>query len=150
MTWNAGGWFGGQLGATVWMLVAGISTAVRDLPAGMIVILLFAVASVIGIVLWVSRKLSCYAPTQLLIAIAGVCGLLTVSFLEGKNTLTQMQAGEQVSALSIYWIVGLVFGGLMLIFYLRFGRGASGPEAESKNGLIGGGPANAPPVPSLL
>jgi len=128
MYWNAGGWFGGQIGATAWMLVAGILTAIRDFPIGMLVVVLFAIPNVVGVTLWLSRKLSCYASTQFLIGVSGVCGLVTVHVLESANAWMQMQAGGQVSAQSSYWIIGLVYGGLMLMFYIRFGRGGNGPE----------------------
>ncbi|MCU7810732.1 MAG: hypothetical protein KZQ77_05780 [Candidatus Thiodiazotropha sp. (ex Notomyrtea botanica)] len=127
MNWNAGGWFGGQVGATVWMLVAAVLTAIRDLSMGMVVFLLFAVPNIIGLMLWLSRKLSCYASTQIIIGISGVCGLATVYVLERANAWMQMQTGGQVSAQSSYWIIGLVFGGLMLMFYLRFGRDGNEP-----------------------
>ncbi|MDH3376255.1 MAG: hypothetical protein OER87_00965 [Gammaproteobacteria bacterium] len=129
MNWNFGGWFGGQLGATVWMLVAGILTAIRDFPVGMFVVLLFAIPNVVGVVLWQSRRLSCYASTQLLIGVAGICGLVTVYALEKANTWMQMQTGGQVSAQSSYWIIGLVYGGLILMFYVRFGRDGNRPQA---------------------
>jgi hypothetical protein len=74
---NAGGWFGGQIGATVWMFVAGALTAFRDVPTGMVVVLLFAIPNGIDFVLWQNRKLSCYASAQLLIGISGVCGFPT-------------------------------------------------------------------------
>jgi hypothetical protein len=129
MYWNAGGWFGGQIGATVWMLVAAVLTAMRDLSTGMFVLLLFVVPNAIGLLLWLSRKLSCYASTQILIGVSGVCGLVTVYVLDSANAWMQMQTGGQVSAVSSYWIIGLVFGGLMLMFYFRFGRGRNGPVA---------------------
>lgn len=128
MHWNAGGWFGGQIGATAWMLIAGILTAVRDLPTGVMVIALFAAANIVGVVLWVSRRRSCYASTQILIGISGACGLATVYLLEQANAWTRIQTGTQISALSSYWLIGLVFGGLMLIFHLRFGRSDKGPD----------------------
>ncbi len=129
MNWNVGGWFGGQLGATVWMLVAGMLTAIRDFPIGMFVVLLFAIPNVIGIVLWLSRKFSCYVSTQLIIGVSGVCGLVTVYALENANAWMQMQTGAQVSAQSSYWIIGLVYGGLILMFYVRYGRVRNGPKA---------------------
>lgn len=129
MNWNVGGWFGGQLGATVWILVAGILTAIRDLPTGVFVVLLFAIPNVVGVVLWLSRKLSCYASTQVLIGISGTCGLVTVYALENANAWEQIQTGGQVSAQSSYWIIGLVYSGLMLMFYVGFGRPGNRPEA---------------------
>ncbi len=128
MHWNAGGWFGGQVGATLWMLVAGILTAVRDLTTGLIVVCLFVSANVVGLFLWVSRKLSCYASTQIMVGFSGICGLSTVLILDRANGWEQIQSGGQISADSSYYLIGLVYIGLMLMFYLRFGRGRNKPK----------------------
>lgn len=122
MSWNRGGWFGSQIGGTVWMLAAGILAAIRDPQTGMIVITLFSIPNIIGTALWVTRELSCYASTQIVIGASGVCGLAAVYFLERANTWMQIQSGSQIAAQSSYWTIGLVFGGLMLVFYFRFGR----------------------------
>ena len=129
MNWYASAWFGGQLGATVWMLVAGILTAIRDFPIGLFGVMRVALPNVIGIVLWLSRKFSCYASTQLLIGFSGLCGLLTVNVLENANAWMQIQTGGQVSAQSSYWIIGMVYGGLILLFYVRYGRVKNEPKA---------------------
>ena len=129
MNWNIGGWFGAQFGATAWMLIAGILTAIRDFPIGVLVLLLFAIPNVVGVVLWLSRRFSCYVSTQLLIGVAGVCALVTVYVLENANAWMQMQTGGQISAQSSHWIIGLVYGGLILMFYIRFGRGRNRSKA---------------------
>ncbi len=129
MRWNAAGWFGGQIGATLWILVAGVLTAIRDISTGMIAVLLFAIPNAIGLMLWHRRRLTCYASTQLLIASAGICSLLTVHLLQRAGAWRQIQSGGSVSATSTYWIFGVVFVGLMIIFYLRFGRSNNRPEA---------------------
>ena len=129
MNWNIGGWFGGQIGATVWMLVAGILTAVRDFQTGMFVVLLFAIPNIIGLILWLSHKFSCYLSTQLLIGVSGLCGLVAVYVLDKANVWMEIQSGEQISAQSTYWIIGLVYVGLMLMFYFRFGLARKGPKA---------------------
>lgn len=126
MQWNAGGWFGGQLGGTVWMLIAAVLAGIRNVPAGLVCLALFAIPNLIGLVLWRGRKLSCYASMQLLIAACGVCGLLAVYVLEKANTWTQIQTGPAVSAGSTYWLITAVYGGLLLLFYLQFGRGNRG------------------------
>lgn len=129
MNWNVGGWFGAQFGATVWILVSGILTAIQDFQTGMFVILLFAIPNIFGLILWLSRKFSCYVSTQLLTGISGICGLITVYLLDRAEVWMQIQTGGQVSAHSTYWIIGLVYTGLMLMFYFRFGRSRSGPKA---------------------
>ncbi|KAA3628962.1 MAG: hypothetical protein DWQ09_06240 [Proteobacteria bacterium] len=70
MHWNAGGWFGAQIGATVWMLVAAVLTAIRDPSTGVVVLLLFVVPNVIGLMLWLSRKFSCSCSTSALVEVA--------------------------------------------------------------------------------
>lgn len=129
MQWNAGGWFGGQIGATAWMFVAGVLTATKNLPAGMFVVLLFSISNIIGLILWYRRNLSCYKSTQLLLVISGICGLLTVYALEKANSWTQIQAGGSVSALSTYFIISSVVLGLMVMFHVRFGRYENKPKS---------------------
>ncbi len=129
LRWNAGGWFGGQVGATAWILVSGILTAGRDLTTGMVVVQLFVIPNVIGVVLWLSRKFSCYASTQILIGVAGVCGLAAVYILERAHAWSYIQTGGQVSAQSACWLIALIVSGLLLMCYLRFGRGSRCSEA---------------------
>ena len=128
MQWNAGGWFGGQIGATCWMLIAGILTAVKDLTTGSIVIGFFLLANLVGWLLWQTRRFSCYASTQLLIAISGAFGLLAVYVLERGGVWEEIQAGRPASTVSTYGVIALTFGGLLVFFYLRFGRDAGEVE----------------------
>ena len=39
--WNAGGWFGGQIGGTAWMLVAGV--------LGLAILVCFLIPNVVGV-----------------------------------------------------------------------------------------------------
>jgi hypothetical protein len=66
---------------------------------------------------------------QILIGICGTGSLAAVYVLERANAWLQIQAGGQVAAESSYLRTGLVFAGLMLMFYLRFGREGKGTEA---------------------
>jgi hypothetical protein len=124
LRWDLGAWFGTQLGATAWMLVGGLLAAAHDLAAGGIALLLFAVPNAVGIGLWRSRRLSCYASTQILAASAGACGLLCVYALDRAGLWERIQVGSQVGAGWSYGVIALVFGVMMLVFHLRFGRGA--------------------------
>jgi len=54
--WNAGGWFGGQLGGTVWLLLLGILLLGIDVIAALGVLLCFAGANAIGTWLWSRRR----------------------------------------------------------------------------------------------
>lgn len=122
MNWNAGGWFGSQLGGTAWMLVAGALAAAIEPLSGLVVLGLFALPNVLGTLLWWRRTFSCYASMQVLVAAAGVCSLLAVAVLERSGVWGQIQTGGRVSAGASYWIICLAFAGVILMLYLRFGR----------------------------
>ena len=122
MEWNSSGWFGSQLGGTAWILVAAILSSVQELSTGLLLLAVFAIPNVVGLVLWRRRSLSCYAATQLLLAIMGLCGLLAIYLLERSNDWERIQTGASISASSAYFIVAAVIGILMITFYFRFGR----------------------------
>ena len=124
LRWNAGGWFGSQVGATAWIGVAAALTAFQDLRTGLALLALFAVPNVIGLWLWRRRdRTSAYAGTQVLIASAGAAGLGAIAVLDNRALWEEIQRGGTVSAGSTYLIVVLVVAVLMLVTYLRFGRG---------------------------
>ena len=130
LQWNAGGWFGSQLGGTAWMLVAALLTTFQDLVTGLILLAVFAVPNAVGSVLWTRRKsTSCYAATQLLLFLIGVFGLLAVYVLEHRHLWESIQTGGTVSAGSAYVTVVAVVAILMVVFYFRFGRDSKGSDA---------------------
>ncbi|MDA8020363.1 MAG: hypothetical protein MPN21_23235 [Thermoanaerobaculia bacterium] len=104
------------------MLVAGVLTIFRDVPTGLLVVALFAVPNIVGWMLWKTRRFSCYASTQIVIAMAGVFGLLSIYLLTAAGVWYEIQSGPPASPFETYGIIVLVFGGLMVMFYLRFGR----------------------------
>lgn len=126
MEWNASGWFGAQLGSSVWILVAAGLSAVRDVSTGVVLFGIFAVPNVVGYLLWRGKKLSCYAATQFLIGLMGIFSLLAVYVLDRGELWREIQSGASISAQSGYFLVGAVFAILMLVFYVRFARGRDG------------------------
>ena len=122
MQWTPGGWFGGQLGATAWIGLAALLSAARDPATGLILLVLFAAPNALGLWLWRTRRLSCYASTQVLIASVGVFGVLAVLVLESGGSWEQIQSGGAVSAMSACAVVAAAAAALMVMFYLRFGR----------------------------
>ncbi len=123
LEWNLGGWFGGQLGGTLWILVAAVLSAVRDLETGALVLVTFLIPNIIGTILWRRRdRLSCYIAIQMLLPLVGVFSLLAVYILDSSNQWLAIQSGGSVSAMSTYGLIILVVALLMLVFYFRFGR----------------------------
>ena len=123
MHWNAGGWFGAQLGGSLWILIAGVLALRLDTQAGISAIVLFGAANGLGSFLWTRRDgLSAYAGIQLLLALVGTAGLAAVYVLERAGIFEAIQVGARVSAQSMYVVLIVVITALMLLFYLRFGR----------------------------
>ena len=131
LQWNAGGWFGGQLGGTCWMLVAAVLISIKDLSTGAIVFVLFLVPNLLGTYLWSQRaKIEVYPAMQILLLVLGGVSMATVYVLERRAHWEAMQSGAVVRSSSMYLLIPCLIGGLMLMFYLqhRRGRKKRGPQ----------------------
>ena len=132
MQWNIGGWLGGQLGGSVWMLVAGLLSFSEDPVAAGIVIVLFALANLIGTMLWRRReRLSPYAAIQMLLPVLGIFGLAAVFVLDRAGIYERIQIGGTISAQATYPAIVLVVALLMLVSYSRFGRRSQNKDESS-------------------
>ncbi|MEZ5066007.1 MAG: hypothetical protein R3B81_14835 [bacterium] len=116
MQWNAGGWFGAQLGCTCWMLVAGLLAARHHLSTGLLTLGLFALPNVVGLALWFGRKLSVYASIQTLVLTAGLCGVAAVWVLDRGGVWSTIQTGGQVSTTSTYGMLAGTVVFLLILF----------------------------------
>jgi hypothetical protein len=76
LRWNAGGWFGSQLGGTCWLLVGAVVLAPRAPGVAAVWLAGFVVANAIGSWLWRRRdRLRPYPALQLLLLACGLSGL---------------------------------------------------------------------------
>ena len=123
MQWNLGGWLGGQLGGSAWMLVAGLLSFSTNPTTALTVIILFALTNLIGAVLWAQRnRLSPYVAIQILLPVLGVFGFAAVFVLDRAGIYETIRIGGTISARLTYIVIILVVIALMLMFYSRFGR----------------------------
>jgi hypothetical protein len=78
--WNAGGWFGSQIGGSVWMLFCGLSLLFSDSFSSLVCLGSFAFVNAVGCYLWQRReKLDPYAGLQrLFFTLALVCTTMSV------------------------------------------------------------------------
>jgi hypothetical protein len=77
--WNAGGWFGSQLGGTAWMLVGAAVLAPQTPWVAAWWAACCALANAVGTSLWLRRgRVRPYPATQALLAACGVAGPLAV------------------------------------------------------------------------
>jgi hypothetical protein len=80
--WNAGGWFGSQLGGTLWMLVGAMVILPHAPEVAGIWSVCFAVANTIGSWTWSRRdRFRPYPAIQALLLACGVSGLLACAAL---------------------------------------------------------------------
>ncbi len=115
---------GGQLGGSLWMLVAGALAFPLNMAAAAEVVALFLIANLIGFGLWRCRtRLSPYAGFQTLVLILGIIGLSAVFVLDRAGIYEAIQVGGAISAETTYATIVLVVVALMTMFFFRFGRG---------------------------
>src|SRR5215813_10485357 len=72
-TWNARGWFGGQIGATIAMLIEGLLILRRDLLSGVVCLGGWLVLNALGLFLWSRRdRWSAYQGIQAFMGVLSV------------------------------------------------------------------------------
>ena len=110
--WSRSGWFGGQLGATVWPLLLGVGVSTQVAGLGALLIVLAVAPNLVGFALWRRREtLAPYPAIQILLAVCGLCMMLAMVCVSA--------AGLSANALGMpAWIL-LLYPGLMLAFHLR-------------------------------
>ncbi len=117
-SWNRGGWLGGQVGGSCWMLVAGLLSIPANLNAAIAVLGLFALANFLGWLVWRRREsLSPYKGLQMLIPILGASGIAAVYVLDGAGIYESIQVGASVTASETVAILIGVVVVLMIMFW---------------------------------
>lgn len=111
--WNRGGWFGSQLGATLWLALLGGLLLAQSQSVGALLVLCAAVPNLVGLALWRRRhSVSPYPAIQCLVAACGLGALVAMLGLRAAG-VAQSPAGMPSS-----WFL-LMYPGLMLAFHLQ-------------------------------
>jgi len=118
-SWNAGGWFGSQLGCTLWLLILGFVLLSKDSIAAVVCLAGFVALNAWGLSFWRRREhLSAYAGLQRFLLAASLIIALVVVVLNGRGVSQPPTPGALVSTYLPYW--GIAVGpALMLLFFLR-------------------------------
>lgn len=128
LEWNTGGWFGSQLGGTVWILIAAAISSGHDLSTGVILLILFLLPNIVGLLLWRQRKLTCYQSIQILFALCGFSGLLAIFVLDRNGLWLEIQTGGAISKEAGYLLLSITILVVMAWFHLKFGRKPDEPS----------------------
>jgi hypothetical protein len=111
--WSRGGWFGGQLGATLWLVLLGVALLARSQPVGIVLVVLGLVPNAVGLALWRRRDtLPPYPAVQILLAVCGVSAGLALLGVALAG-LPPSSAGPPSA-----WLL-LMYPGLMAFLHLR-------------------------------
>jgi hypothetical protein len=118
-SWNAGGWFGAQIGCTLWLLILGLVIVPKDSLAAGACVGGFVVLNAWGLYLWRRREqLPAYAGLQRFLAAASVVIAFVVVVVNGRGASEPPIPGAVVSTFLPYWLIVLA-PGLMLLFFWR-------------------------------
>lgn len=112
--WNAGGWFGAQVGASCWILLAAGMAWPVDAGTAAALGAVFLGANLAGLGLWgARRRLAAYPAMQALIAVLWAASVVAVLVLKAGPA-----AGAAVG--EVPWtLLVLLYPGLMLMVWLK-------------------------------
>lgn len=114
--WNRGGWFGGLMGSTAWLVVGAAVMASRSPIVASIWVACFAASNAFGFRLWACRdRIRPYPAIQALLVAIGAAGLLAFAALD---VLGPREAPELVGAPREGYLAMLIVPGLMAQFAL--------------------------------
>lgn len=125
-SWNAGAWFGTQLGCTLWILLLGIAVIPRDLATGLACIATFIALTAVGIVLYRRRERSSpLAAIQAFLACVTVGTALVVVLANARGVADPSSPRAMVSTHLPYWAIACPLA-LMLFSFLIVKAGGKG------------------------
>ncbi len=111
--WNLGGWFGAQVGMSLWIALLGVALLFASRPVGAWLIVLALVANGLGVLLWRRRdRLEPYPALQILLGIGGAAAV--IAFL----AVARAGIPSYESGLPTPWFL-LMYPGLMAVFHQR-------------------------------
>jgi hypothetical protein len=120
--WQAGGWFGSQLGGTAWLFVGAMVIATESLSSAAVLAACGLAANVVGTLLWSQRtRLDPYRALQVLAATIVFAGAIATRWLELRGEFQLLD--PRVSPHTMYVMLGVLWLGLGALFAFK-GRAA--------------------------
>ncbi len=129
--WN-GGWFGLQLGGTLWLLIMAGMLLGRNPGTAACVFGCFLVPNLAGAWMWSRRaRLSIRRADLIFLPILGVASIVAVLVTDRAGRWTTMTIGgpDNISAESMVLVIALLVVGLMIFLPLQHRRRANGSRS---------------------
>lgn len=118
--WSTGGWFGAQVGSTVWIAVAGVILLWKScVLTGCVFLGSFLAPNIIGLVLWSKRdRIRPYPAIQWLIVIIGVFTVVSLVCLDISAKIQLVSPQYEQFPRAMYLLL-LMFPALMVMFHFQ-------------------------------
>ena len=113
--WNAGGWFGSQLGGTLWLFVAGGVVASESPRSAAVLLACGLVSNLVGCLLWARRgRLDPYRALQALVVVVVLAGAVATRWLELRGEFSLLD--PRVSPRTMYLLLFMLSLVLCVVF----------------------------------
>jgi len=121
LNWNAGGWFGAQIGGTCWIVICAALLIAHDLGLAKILFAMFMVTNLVGWSMWFFRsRITAYRAMQILLIITGVVGLAATFAIDRSGLWHVVQGfGGTVSVSQMYLLIPVMIAALLALFWSR-------------------------------
>ena len=104
--WNAGGWFGSQLGSTLWLFILAGEMVPKSVFAATWLFVCAAAPNILGCILWMKRdRLAPYPAIQFLIAAIGAGTLVALLVADHFLVLASIDSRWKSSPRQAYWVL---------------------------------------------
>ena len=132
LTWNAGGWFGSQIGSTCWIAICAALLIRHDYTIATVVLFLFLAANIFGTVLWLTRnRISAYLGLNALLIMIGTVSLAAVFVIDRSGLWHVVEGvGGQVSTRHMYWLIVVMITALLALFW-SLNRSQTGSDTNN-------------------
>jgi len=131
--WNTGGWMGGLVGGTLWVLILGLVIVFAGSPlVGAALVVLYLATNIFGLYLWAGRaRIRPYPALQALMAGMTVCAFAAVALVHFSDAYDLAGKGQKAGLATYWWLV--FFPGMMVAFYLMERDGRKQNRARRKD-----------------
>jgi len=115
--WNSGGWFGAQIGATLWVLIGGIVLWPESSAAGIAGVTAFVIPNAAGLALYMNRhRIAPYPAIQVLLFMIGAFSFGFIVYLDRTGLIQRFDPRLASDSWGFYALPG-GFAALMLVFH---------------------------------
>ena len=133
--WNTGGWFGAQLGSTVWLLGAALLLLPKQAGAGIVALFCFLIPNICGGILYLRRnRMAPYPAIQWLLLVTGVVSFIFVIYLNHSGLVQKIDPRLSYEQWGFY-LLPVLFGGLMVLFHVMERNAVKKWRKERGSGL---------------